>query len=279
MASRKLPDLTPLQVVALKDALLANADSLLTSALSVLEAGNPALARSLAILGLEESGKAIAIHRRQVYIAYDEEGAPFVDERITKLWASHPEKLNLVHEFLVEESYWFDSQPPDREENLSYLGELGHWTKNHNLLKHRGFYVDLEADGEVLSPSDSVDVAALTELIGRVHQIGWQLRLGEHIEAKGQAEAARDVPPASQAEIESMHEAFRSLEPSMLEDMMSSMREGHEGRKLNNREYRLHLPATGSNPFENVGAGYEAETRELARLAEEVRLDDLSGSD
>jgi AbiV family abortive infection protein len=50
----------------LQDALLANAHSLLTSALAVLDLGNVALARSLAILGLEESGKAIAVHNRRV---------------------------------------------------------------------------------------------------------------------------------------------------------------------------------------------------------------------
>lgn len=39
----KLPDLTPEQVVRLQDALLANADALLTSALAVLNLGNVAL--------------------------------------------------------------------------------------------------------------------------------------------------------------------------------------------------------------------------------------------
>src|SRR4051794_33214527 len=69
----KLPDLSPAQVVRLQDALLANADALLTSALAVLDLGHFALARSLAILGLEESGKAIAIHDRRVEMAYEPE--------------------------------------------------------------------------------------------------------------------------------------------------------------------------------------------------------------
>ena len=82
----KLPDLTPSQVVELKDALLANADSLLTGAIALLEAGTVAPARSLAILGLEESGKAIAIHQRQVNIGYASEGASFVDGHLAKTW-------------------------------------------------------------------------------------------------------------------------------------------------------------------------------------------------
>lgn len=52
-----LPDvLSPSQVIALQDALLANANRLLEAALRSVEAENLPLARSLAILGMEESG-------------------------------------------------------------------------------------------------------------------------------------------------------------------------------------------------------------------------------
>ena len=45
------------------------------------------------------------------------------------------------------------------------------------------------------------------------------------------------------------------------------------GPPLNNDAYRLRLPEPGSNPFANLGKpGYEAETRELLRLAEEAGL-------
>ncbi len=50
MPGRKLPGLSSAQVVQLQDALLANADALLTSALAVLNLGHVALARSLDIL-------------------------------------------------------------------------------------------------------------------------------------------------------------------------------------------------------------------------------------
>lgn len=89
MAPRKLPDLSPVQATALQDALLANADQLLTSSLQLLDAGQVALARSIAILGMEESGKAIALHDRRVAMAYADEGVPFVDAALQKLWASH----------------------------------------------------------------------------------------------------------------------------------------------------------------------------------------------
>ena len=41
-----------------------------------------------------------------------------------------------------------------------------------------------------------------TEIIGHVPRIGWQLRLGEHIFAKKQAEMADLVPRASENRIE-----------------------------------------------------------------------------
>src|SRR5947199_6223267 len=91
MAVRRLPDLTPQQVVRLQDALLANADTLLSSAVALLEIGHVALARSLAILGLEESGKAIAVHERRVAMGYAADGETFRCEELDHLWGSHEE--------------------------------------------------------------------------------------------------------------------------------------------------------------------------------------------
>jgi AbiV family abortive infection protein len=125
----KLPDLTPEQVVRLQDALLANADALLTSALAVLNLGNVALARSLGILGLEESGKAIAIHDRRVQMTYEPEGTPFRCDRLDSLWTDHQKKLETVHSFLVEERYWFGAGPSDPEENEAYLGKIKKWAR------------------------------------------------------------------------------------------------------------------------------------------------------
>lgn len=127
MAVRRLPDLTPEQVVRLQDALLANANTLLTSALAVLNLGHVALARSLAILGMEESGKAIAIHERRVTMGYVSDGETFRCDRLDELWASHEKKLEAVHRFLVEEPYWFDVQPPDPDDNTAALGTIKSW--------------------------------------------------------------------------------------------------------------------------------------------------------
>ncbi len=196
MPERKLPDLSSAQVVQLQDALLANADALLTSALAVLDLGHVALARSLAILGLEDSGKAIAIHERRVQMAHAPEGEPFRCVNLDELWASHQKKLELVHNFLVEERYWFGAEPSDPAENLGYLGTIKAWSRRHDRLKQRGFYVGLSKTGAVMTPADVADEESLADVIRHVHQIGWQLRLGEHIEGKQQDQQEQGSPSA-----------------------------------------------------------------------------------
>jgi AbiV family abortive infection protein len=274
MPVQKLPNLSPSQVTELQDALLANADRLLVSALAVLGLGNVGLARSLAILGMEESGKAIAIHERRVEIAYAPEGEPFVNGRLQDLWLSHAKKLGLVHRFLAEEQYWFGTEPADPDANQAWLGTIEHWSRHHNQMKQRGFYVDVDSGDDVLAPTDVTDRESLADVIGHVHQIGWQIRLGEHIEAKEQAEGARAALPASEAEIEEMRELHLRIATLDLDDgYYEAMRHGRTGRRLHNDGYRLRPREPGDNPFENLGKpGYEAQTKELMRLAE--KLDD-----
>lgn len=280
MKSGTLADtLTPVQVVALQDALLANADRLLNSARAVLALDNAALAQSLAILGLEESAKAIALHYRRVAMAYAAEGEPFVDASLRRLWTSHREKLHLVYQFLVDEPYWFGDQPPDREVTQDYLGTIDRWANQYNRFKQRGFYVDVDAAGNVLAPSEQAVETSLADVIDHVHQIGWQLRLGEHIEAKSQAEAERGHPPAAEEEVERMLDILSSVDGETAERLVASMRDGQEGQRLNNNAYRLHLPAPGSDPFRNAGSpGYEAQDRELRRLTEKMHKDSDNSS-
>jgi AbiV family abortive infection protein len=271
MTSRSLPSLSADQVVQLQDALLANADRLLMSALTILDGGHVALARSLAILGMEESGKAIALHERRVSIAYEAEGTPFVDEALERLWSSHHEKLTKVHQFLVEEKYWFGTEPADPEANAIALGTIRRWARRHDKLKQRGFYVDIDGIGNPLEPTGVGDVETVRTAIAHVHQVGWQIRLGEHIEAKAQEQAALDVPASDEAEIEKMRSVLKNVDSDTRERILSNMRTARPGQKLANNAYRLKLPAANANPFANLGRpGYEAETRELLNLAGEM---------
>lgn len=272
MAVRRLPDLTPGQVIRLQDALLANANTLLTSALALLDVGHAALARSLAILGLEESGKAVAIHERRVAMGYIPDGELFRCDWLDELWASHEKKLQIVHRFLVAEPYWFDVQPPDPGENARHLGTISSWSRRNDRSKQRGFYVSLGRTGNVIAPGDVADDVALHEVIARVHQIGWQLRLGEHIEGKRQDEKEAGVPPANEDDLVwlapvELTDASDDVQ-RLHAEIMQSMRDGVPGVPLRNTAYRFNPPGADMSPFRNVGrTGHEAETRELMLLA------------
>lgn len=267
-------DLSPEQVIALQDALISNADRLLMAALAALNADDAALARSLGILGMEESGKAIALHERRIAMTRSAEGEAFVDDRLRKLWREHHLKLDIVHRFLVEEQYWFGVEPSDPEENAEVLGTIEEWKRERNSFKQRGFYVDVSPEGELLNPPDTADREAVRAVIEHVHQIGWQVRLGEHIEGRRQEEQERSVPPATDEEIELMLRLTRRMDPAIANRMLESMPEGTKGEPVSNAAYGFTL---SSEPFENVGQpGYEAQDRELQALWENLHGDDGS---
>lgn len=236
-----LPDLSPQQVVEVYDALLANADRLSRDAERLIEDGSVALARSLVILALEESGKAVAIHERRISIAFDEEGTPFADDPFQGLWRDHKLKLQAVHDFLVREDYWFATEPPERHELLLgpwevYVNTLKHWANDDNLLKQRGFYVDVDDKGSILEPN-AADIDDVHRMLEMVHQVGWQIRLGDHIRAK------------------------------------DSQSDHFSGATRNNEAFLL--KPTGANPFEYLGKpGHEAETRELMAVMAETQSND-----
>lgn len=272
VAVRKLPNLTPDQVVRLQDALLANANALLTSALALLDLGNVALARSLAILGLEESGKAIAIHDRRVAMCHIADGEAFRNNQLDELWASHEKKLEAVHHVLLEERYWFGVEPAGPDENAAYLGTIRAWSRRHDRSKQRRFYVDLGTTSEVLAPTDIPDEAALRDVIARVRQIGWQPRLGEHIEGKKQDKKEAGLPPlndddAAWLAIEEDEHAD-DVAREFRDGLQQAMKERISGESLPNDGYRFNPPEADRSPFRNIGRpGYEAETREFMSLA------------
>ncbi|MGH3448249.1 MAG: hypothetical protein ACRDP4_11575 [Nocardioidaceae bacterium] len=83
--------------------------------------------------------------------------------------------------------------------------------------------------------SASSDQGSLTDVIDHVHQIGWQLRLGEHTEAKRQAEDQRGAPTATDEELEHMRELLSASEYDRSADgVLESMRQGVKGKQLNN---------------------------------------------
>ncbi len=118
-----------------------------------------------------------------------------------------------------------------------------------------------------MTPADVADEESLADVICHVHQIGWQLRLGEHIEGKQQDQQEQGSPSADPEMLEWL-ERPEARTPRWLLD---SMREGILGKPLNNAAYRFNPSGADRSPFRNLDKpGYEAETRELLRLAEEL---------
>lgn len=138
------------------------------------------------------------------------------------------------------------------------------WAADHNAYKQTGFYVDVSDAGEPASPMVPLDDEDVAAVLARVHQIGWQLRLGEHIEAKRQLAEAQGVPPAAEGERAIDRAMFRALDEDLRKDLLEGLRAGTSLRELHNLGY---LHQTGQAPFESFGKpGYEAQTRELLGL-------------
>ncbi|RAO52209.1 hypothetical protein LUPAC06_05987 [Micromonospora saelicesensis] len=270
---RRLPDLTPEQVVKLQNALLANANTLLESALAILDLGYVALARSIAILGMEESGKAIAIHDRRVAMGYLPDGETFRCESLDELWSSHQKKLETVYGFLAEERYWF-GEPANPERNVAALGTIRAWLRRDRI-KQRGFYVEIDKVGEALAPDGVANEVALRETIAQIHQIGWQLRLGEHVEGKQQDEKESGASGLEDEALTWLDDIEEISDASpFLADLKRSLKSGTPGEALPNAAYRFNPPGVDRQPFRNLGKpGYEAETRELISLADELDKD------
>ena len=102
--------------------------------------------------------------------------------------------------------------------------------------------MEIDKAGNALTPMGVADENSLADVIGHVHQIGWQLRLGEHIEATRQAEKERGLPPASEKDFEDMRQGLAGLDDAeFVLRLINEMREGSEGEPLDDRAYRLRL--------------------------------------
>jgi hypothetical protein len=111
-------------------------------------------------------------------------------------------------------------------------------------LKLRGFYLEVSKTGQVLAPTDFSNEETLRDVISHVHQIGWQLRLGEHIEGRRQDEQAAGHPPVTDDADTGLLDrtADRADDPEVariLREVREPMREGIPGIPLNNSAYRF----------------------------------------
>ncbi|WP_084606002.1 AbiV family abortive infection protein [Agreia bicolorata] len=188
-----------LQVEDLYDEVLSNAFHLSQDARLLLEHGSVGRARALAVLALEEAGKAVMIHKAKVRSFREGLRDPHLDATFWKNWRSHQTKLRAVHDYIVHEPHWFDVAPPPVNELLlgevdDYLAELDRRAADGDSNKLKGFYVDIDAaTGRTETPNSSVNPDDVFELLGLGHQVGWQLRLGDHIEFIASSRGAERV--------------------------------------------------------------------------------------
>ena len=196
MGRRKL---TFEQTEALYDAALSNAYRLCVDALLLLDAGSTGRARALSVLGLEEAGKAVLIQEAKIASFRRGERDPVLDEEFWHAWNHHHPKLRAVRRFVLDEHYWFGDGPPDTHELLlgpieEYTADLDRFAQNGNASKLAGLYVDVDrSTGKPLTPNQ-VDADAIRPTIAVCHQIGWQIRLGDHIEFIA-SQRGRDIDP------------------------------------------------------------------------------------
>lgn len=181
-------ELNFLQIEELYNELLANSFELASESMYLLSVGGVGRAHALAVLSLEEAGKAIMIHEAKVRSFERRLPNPVLSPAFWKDWGSHRAKLRHVRDFIVKEQYWFDTQPPPVNDLLlgeidEYAEHLDVWAKAGDSNKLRGLYVDVDhGTGAVVAPRTNHDSSAVVELLELAHQIGWQLRLGDHIE-------------------------------------------------------------------------------------------------
>ncbi len=193
--------LTFVQVEDLYDEVLGNAFDLSKDARLLLDCGSIGHARALAVLAHEECGKAILIHHAKIASFQSGYKDPVLDDRFWKDWRTHQPKLRAVHEFIIREEYWFDVQPPPINEFLlgdvsDYLTELDRWAAEGDSSKLRGLYVDVDqGTGNTFSPATDQGASEVVELLAIAHQIGWQIRLGDHIQFIAAARGDDTVDP------------------------------------------------------------------------------------
>jgi AbiV family abortive infection protein len=167
---------TPLPPKELLDALaqaaVDNANRLLTDASTLLAAGTAPSAHSLAVLAVEEVGKAIICCGGFA----GSDNTVTTRERFDQEIASHSAKLTWARNFVDVMVAMARAGVGDNSGMAAsaeeYLEALKEQRKRDNIQKMRGFYVDLSDAGEVQLPAE-ITVADAEEMISLA---GWANR-------------------------------------------------------------------------------------------------------
>lgn len=143
---------------ALGRAAIGNADRLIQDAAALLESGSAPTAHSLAVLGLEEVGKAIACTLTDL-----DDDTTLTRQKFLGELRSHNAKLQRLRNFvdLLNAFIGFVASGGHitgmGESKETYAGRLKQAAQNDHVRKLRGFYVDLSDDDRVETPADVTD--------------------------------------------------------------------------------------------------------------------------
>src|SRR5262245_32845174 len=94
----------------------------------------------------------------------------------------------------------------------------------------------------------------MRKTIAQVHQIGWQLRLGEHIEGKRQDEQEAGALGLGDEALDWLDDVEETEDTGpFIADLKRSLRSGTPGEALPNAAYRFNPPGADREPFRNLG--------------------------
>lgn len=213
-------------------ALLDNASSLIDDANVLLSAGSYGRAQSLTVLAEEELGKALWIYGTFERSWSNGDETPCVVDALKQHGRSHTKKY--LEAFIFGDdlaSFWGDygSMLAMRRE-----GESGEdaWKRRHqeaevaaseaNSAKQRGFYVDRDENGAVLSPTD-VDAGTIADDLQTAAQVVEMLLIKDHSRMKIEASTPYDsthtqqfrlLPISHPEDWAAASDEFRSVEPT-----------------------------------------------------------------
>ncbi|MFH8349609.1 AbiV family abortive infection protein [Streptomyces sp. NPDC018045] len=189
-------EMSPQQAREFWKALMDNASCLITDAHTLLSASSFGRARSLTVLAQEELGKALWIYDA-FQIAWSQgDGASRTVDALTQRGRSHTKKYL--------EAVVFGSELAEFWGDYSAVPEVGSgyevWEEAHrrrqeeaelaageaNLAKQRGFYVDRDANGTVLSPT-AIEAGTTADDLQTAARVIEMLLINDHTRMKAAA--------------------------------------------------------------------------------------------
>ncbi|WP_282704022.1 AbiV family abortive infection protein [Streptomyces sp. CC219B] len=189
-------EMSPQQAREFWKALMDNASSLITDAHTLLSAGSFGRARSLTILAQEELGKALWIYDAFQTAWSQGDGTSRAVDPLAEHGRSHTKKYLEAVVFGDElAEFWGDySAVPDVESGYEAWEEAHRERQEEaelaareaNLAKQRGFYVDRDANGTVLSPT-AIQAGTTADDLQTAARVIEMLLISDHTRMKAAA--------------------------------------------------------------------------------------------